>query len=91
MKYIPKVGCEFDISAESLRLKQSFLQERTRTVIALTVLAGCVIALLAAAISGAQGGDYNGLLKVWAVVSAPITAILTYYFRGTRQGVESDD
>jgi hypothetical protein len=91
MNYQPKVGREFDISPESFRVKQSRLQERTRTAIALTVLSGCVIALIVAAISGAQGGDYNGLLKVWAVVSAPVTAILTYYLRGSMPGVESDD
>ena len=91
MRYKPKVGREFDLSPETFRVRQSFLQERTRTVIALTVLTGCVIALLAAAISGAQNGDYNGLLKVWAVVSVPMTAILAHYFRGSRQGVESDD
>ena len=91
MKYKPRVGREFDISPESLRIKQSFLQERTRTVIALTVLSGSVIALIVAAISGAQSGDYIGLLKVWAVVSVPLTAIIPHYFRGSRPGVESDD
>lgn len=91
MRYKPKVGREFDLSPESLRVRRSFLQERTRTAIALTVLIGSVIALLAAAISGAQSGDYIGLLKVWAVVSVPMTAILAHYFRGSRQGVENDD
>ena len=91
MKYKPKVGREFDLNPESFRVRRSFLQERTRTAIALTVLIGCVIALLAAAISGARDGDYNGVLRVWGVVSVPMTVILHHYFRGSRQGVESDD
>lgn len=36
-------------------------------------------------------GDEPVLLKVWAVVAVPLTAVTTYYFKGSKRGGEDDD
>jgi len=82
-----KVGREFEL----YDAKRSFLQEWTRTIIALAIVATCLAALAFAAFSGSQTDGDNALLKVWAVVSVPLAAITGYYFRGSKPSGESDN
>ena len=82
-----KVGKEFDV----YQAKRSFLREWTRTVIALLIVVACLAALAFAAIYGGQMGDDHALLKVWAVVAVPLSAITGYYYRGSKSGGENNN
>ena len=82
-----KVGKEFDV----YQAKRSFLREWTRTIIALVILLDCLAALGMAAYLGDASEGEHALLKVWAVVSVPVGAVIRYYFRGTKLSGESDD
>ena len=82
-----KVGKEFDV----YQAKRLLLREWTRTITTLLVVVACLAALIFAAIYGDQMGDDHLLLKVWAVVAVPLSAITGYYYRGSKPSGESDD
>ncbi len=88
--YEPKVGRRFE--ATDYEGKRSLLREWARTIVAVFALVACLVALAVAGLNVVQTGDGDTLLKVWAVVAMPMTAILTYYFKGsTKVGQDIDE
>jgi len=84
-----KVGRKFDIY--DYDGKRLLLREWTRTILTAAVLLACLAALGLAAIVFDPNGESNTVLKVWGVVSVPISGILGYYLKGTKQSAEGDD
>jgi len=84
MRYKPKVGEEFAISAAVIAAKTRHLTEVTRSAIALA------IALAATAVFCAYRGDFAVLRTLWEVVAAPLGCIIGYYFRGTATNGKED-
>ncbi|MDJ0826160.1 MAG: hypothetical protein QNJ16_11715 [Rhodobacter sp.] len=82
-----QVGREFEL----IEVKRSYLQERTRTGLAVVIVFACLAALAIAAYFGIRSGDGTAVLKVWAVVAVPLSAITGYYFRGSKPGGENDN
>ena len=81
------VESNFDIYAA----RRLFLREWTRTILALLVMCACLGALAYAATHGDPSGEYDALLKVWAVVSVPLVALTGFYSRGSKPSDKSDD
>ena len=83
-----KVGDPFEVK-EVYEGKRLLLREWTSTIIALAILGAVLTALAYAAIYGDPQG--TALLKVWGIVSVPISGVMGYYLRGKRIGSENDD
>lgn len=84
-----KVGREFE--AFDYNGKRLLLREWTRTIVTVAVLSGCLIALCLAAFVFDPDGESNAVLKVWGAVSVPISGIVGYYLRGTKQGAKGNN
>jgi len=87
--YKPQIGDPFEMT-EIIEAKRSLLQEWTRTIIALAIVGAILAALTIAAIYGDQ---INGqaVLKVWGVVSVPLSGVIGYYLGRKRIGGENDN
>jgi len=65
-------------------------EDKTRSIIALTIAGLCVCFLVGAAVMGlANDGDFSALKTVFNYVQTPLGVLVGYYF-GTRERGEPD-
>ena len=81
MKYSPKLGKEFPIIKMEALGKTA--KELTRSMIALTIVVPCVLALIGAAWFGFYRGEFSTLAELWKVLAAPLGMVLGHYFPGS--------
>jgi di/tricarboxylate transporter len=90
MRYKPKIGEEFALSAAVIAAKTRHLTEVTRSAIALAIVIVVLLTLAATAAFCAYRGDFQVLQTLWAVVAAPLGCIIGYYFRGAGANGKED-
>lgn len=83
-KFTPAIGTELPLEAK-------IIEEKTRSLIAIILIATCILALIFSGIQGFYKGDYTALLVVWSVVSIPMGTVVTHYFRDRRTPGGGDD
>lgn len=91
MRYKPKIGEDFELSAALIAAKTRHLTEVTRSAIALALVGVVLLALAATATFCAYRGDFGVLKTLWEVVAAPLGCIIGYYFRGTGTNGKEDN
>jgi hypothetical protein len=91
MKYEPRIGTEFPISKEIVAATTHQITELTRSTIALAFLSFGGLALALAAIYCIHKEDFQVLLTLWAVLAAPLGAIVYHYFPGRNLDGKNDD
>lgn len=88
-----KIGREFEITqvkATEVRAKTGKLKEWTRTILALSVFATCLVILGITAIYSDDAARGDAVIRAWAIVAVPMTAIFGHYFRGQKPSDEDD-
>jgi hypothetical protein len=85
MKYEVNAGERFDVAnAEIIRARRDYEETTVRGWVTLLVIGAGVTYLLGATVLGLTEGNFEKLETSWGVLSVPLSAILTYYYAGTR-------
>jgi len=80
MKFEVKVGKEFEINEAVIRAQTDQIKEDTRKKLALGAVAFSTVALAVALTLSIYTWDFSYLGSLWAMIAAPISLIIGYYF-----------
>ena len=89
-----QVGREFEISEvkpDTIKAKTAYLETKTKSVIALTIVSCCVIALAIALWNSVPTGDYDAVKNVWIIAGPTLTLVISDIFRKRQTSGESND
>jgi len=91
MEKTPKVGKEFPLDAKIIEAQTRNTVEKTRAILATTVLVASVGALAIAGLVVAMTRDMSFLPSVWSVVAMPLGAVIGHYFGKAQSNDKNDD
>ncbi|WP_281856141.1 hypothetical protein [Litoreibacter halocynthiae] len=90
MGYKPKIGSDFPLEVRVIEANTRHTIEKTRSLIAATVLASSTVALAIVGVASTVSGDYTSLSYIWSVVAMPLGAVMAHYF-GKAQTNDKDN
>lgn len=88
------VGREFEISEvkpDVIKAKASYLEVKTKSAIALMIVACCVIALGVALWFSIPTGDFGPVKNVWMIAGPTLSVVIYSYFGKRKASGESND
>ncbi len=79
MRFEPKVGEEFPLTADLVKAKAGFVAELTRSALVGWVLGVGTIALVVAGVLSFNTGSFHPVGAAWAVIGPIFGGVLTHY------------
>jgi hypothetical protein len=89
LKFKVNIGRKFPVNRVEEE-KRRYLEELTRSRIAIPLVWASILALLGAAALTAYDRDFSPLLATWGVVGPILGLIIGHYFQGARKGDNED-
>jgi len=86
-----KIGSEFPLAGDIVSAKTKSLVERTRSIIAISMVCAVGVALTRAFLYSLYVGEFSAVKTVWALVAAPLGWVVVHYFRGSTSNAQENN